>query len=78
MNDGKHFLPGANPHLADKKKERIYGALNEEKVLVFYHEECKVIKKLFEPLYSNNLQFKGKVLQEQKAMKVMEAEYEAR
>ena len=74
LNDGKHFKPGACP----EKRDRQYGSINDDGHLEFYQDECKVIKKVFEPLYSNHLQFKGKVLQEQKAMKVLEAEIEAR
>lgn len=38
----------------------------------------KAIKKIFEPLYSNHLQFMGKVIEAQKAQKVLNAEQQAK
>lgn len=51
LNDGKHFIAGN----AESKKERVYGHINAEGKLNLHEEECKIIKKIFEPLYSNHL-----------------------
>lgn len=51
LNDGKHFIAGN----AESKKERVYGHINSEGKLNLHEEECKIIKKIFEPLYSNHL-----------------------
>ena len=74
LNDGKHFVAGS----AEQKKERVYGHINADGKLNISQEECKVIKKLFEPLYSNHLQFMGKVIEAQKAQKVLEADLQAK
>lgn len=64
LNDGKHFIAGSTNQ---KKKDKVYGSISAQEnqdELVISQDECKVIKKIFEPLYSNHLQFKGKVMQE--------------
>jgi hypothetical protein len=63
LHDGKHFIAGS----AEQKKERVYGHINADGKQNLHEEECKTIKKLFEPLYSNHLQFMGKVIEAQKA-----------
>jgi hypothetical protein len=79
LNDGKHFEDGHSESRNATHKDRVYGHLNADHGFVmFFTDECKQIKKVFEPLYSNNLHFKGKISQEQKAMRILEAEVEPR
>lgn len=59
LNDGKHFVASNS----DQKKERVYGHVNTEGKLTLCQDEVKTIKKIFEPLYSNHLQFMGKVIE---------------
>ena len=63
LNDGKHILN----QLSDAKVEKVYGTINQEGVLVFHLDEFLSIKKHFEPLYANHLQFIGRVIEAQKA-----------
>ncbi len=59
LNDGKHFL---QQH-TESKVERVFGQINAEDQLVFFQNEVPIIRKIFEPLYANHLQFIGKVIE---------------
>ena len=63
LNDGKHFLN----HPSEAKIEKLYGSINQEGILVFHIDEVLTVKKHFEPLYANHLQFIGRVIEAQKA-----------
>jgi hypothetical protein len=60
LNDGKHFVLSATEVL---RKDRVYGSISTEKKLVLNQFDNKAIKKAFEPLYANHLQFMGKVVE---------------
>lgn len=60
LNDGKHFAQSASEVV---RKDRVYGAISPEGKLVLNQYDCKAIKKTFEPLYANHLQFMGKVIE---------------
>lgn len=63
MNDGKHFLNSPT----ELKVEKVYGSINLENSLVFHADEYQAMKRHFEPLYANHLQFIGRVIEAQKA-----------
>ena len=60
LNDGKHFV-GVSTE--PRKNERVFGHINADGKLIMCYDEVKIIKKNFEPLYSNHLQFMGKVIE---------------
>ena len=72
LNDGKHFVTSDAP---DPSK---YGFVGESGALNFSMEQCRTIKKVFEPLYANHLQFMGKIIEAQKEQKIIYAELQAR
>ena len=59
LNDGKHFTIQTN----NQKRDRVYGMINPEGELIINYEESKLIKKIFEPLYSCHIQYIGKVIE---------------
>lgn len=74
LNDGKHFSFVESP---PKRADRVYGQV-QDGVYVMNQDDMKTIKKAFEPLYANHLQFMGKVIEAQKQQKVLEAENQAK
>jgi hypothetical protein len=59
LNDGKHFLNQP----AEVNVDKVFGSINQEGILVFYSNEVLTIRKHFEPLYANHLQFIGRVIE---------------
>jgi len=60
LNDGKIF---ALEKTADRKEDKLLGFINEENKLQVGVEESEYVRKHFDLLYTNHLQFMGKVIE---------------
>ncbi len=75
LNDGKIF---ALEKTADRLEDKLLGFINEEKKLQVSVDESEYVRKHFDLLYTNHLQFMGKVIEAQKQQKVIKAGEEAK
>ena len=66
LNDDKNFTAALW-----EQKNRVYGQILDGKLMI-NNEEYKLIKKNFEQLYANHLQFVGKLIEAQKAQKLLD------
>ncbi len=59
LNDGKHFVN----QLSEVHVDKVFGSINQDNSLVLHSNDVSAIKKHFEPLYANHLQFIGRVIE---------------
>ena len=60
LNDGKIF---AVQKTADRQDDKLLGFINEESKLQVSVDESEYVRKHFDLLYTNHLQFMGKVIE---------------